>query len=180
MGDGNYELYWGPRKRVLEWDGGFGREALIYSQMNRIGNQAEPKRYKKTERIFYDGDCGVCHWAVSFVARRDPAGLTFRFAPLHGDTFRASIDDQRRADLPDSLIVHTEDDRLLMRSQGLIHILKRLGAFWRLWATLLWLVPSPLRDFGYDLFARYRKRWLRPPSGVCPVLPPELRARFDI
>ncbi len=133
-----------------------------------------------TERIYYDGDCGICHWAVGFVAKRDPEGRTFRFAPLGGDTFRSSIEERRRTDLPDSMIVHTVDDRLLMRTPGLIYILNRLGRGWRLPAALLWLVPRPLRDFGYDLFARYRKRWLRPPTGVCPVLPPKLRARFDV
>lgn len=130
------------------------------------------------EHIFYDGACGVCHWAVGFVARHDPQGRTFRFAPLGGDTF-LKLDEARRRDLPDSMLVHTTDGRLLMRTTGVVHILRRLGGLWAVLAGVLWLVPRPLRDFGYDLFARYRKRFVRAPDGVCPILPPPLRARFD-
>lgn len=131
------------------------------------------------EHIFYDGECGVCHWAVGFVAKRDPSGKTFRFAPLGGEAFEQKLSEAQRAQLPDSMLVHTDDGRLLMRSTATVHILRRLGGPWMPVALLLWLIPRPVRDFGYDLFARYRKRWVETPTGACPVLPPELRARFD-
>lgn len=131
------------------------------------------------EHLFYDGDCGVCHWAVSFVAQRDPEGRLFRFAPLHGETFETLVPEAVRRHIPDSLVLHTHDGAVLLRSSGAIHILKRLGGGWRLLGALLWLVPSPLRDFGYDRFAAIRHRVARRPDGTCPLLPPELRARFD-
>lgn len=133
---------------------------------------------KTQERIFYDGDCGVCHWSVGFVARRDRTGQAFRFAPLGGETFRA-VAPERRSNLPDSLIVLTRDGSLLLRSSGLVHILRQLGWGWRTLGTLLWLVPRPLRDLAYDAFAALRYRLMRPPKGVCPMMPPELGQRFD-
>jgi predicted DCC family thiol-disulfide oxidoreductase YuxK len=133
-----------------------------------------------SERIFYDGHCGVCHWAVRFVARHDPAGRTFRFAPLEGEVFSRVLPEAARRRLPDSLVVQTKDGQLLLRSQGLVHILRQLGGVWRLLGELLALVPRPLRDFGYDTFARIRHRLAAPPADVCPLVPPEVRRRFDL
>ncbi len=133
----------------------------------------------RAERIFYDGDCGVCHWAVRVVARHDREGAAFRFAPLGGETFAAELPAPQRENLPDSIAVHTADGVLLLRSQGLVHILRRLGPLWRVLGAVLALVPRPLRDFGYDRFAAVRHRLVRRPEGACPLLPPELGRRFD-
>jgi len=131
------------------------------------------------ERIFYDGDCGVCHWAVAFVARHDRAGRAFRFAPLDGEVFRRHVTPEVRRSLPDSLVVLTEAGTLLLRSDGVVHILRRLGPFWRLAGGLLALVPRAVRDFFYDRFAERRSRLAKRPDGTCPMVAPELRRRFD-
>ena len=131
------------------------------------------------EQIFYDGDCGVCHWAVKLVARHDRSGRAFRFAPLGGEVFQRDVPPEAAASLPDSMVVRTRDGGLLLRSDGLIHILRRLGFLHRLLASLLRLVPRPVRDFFYDRFAERRHRFADRPAGTCPLVPPELRRRFD-
>ena len=131
------------------------------------------------DRIFYDGDCGVCHWSVRFVARRDPGGRAFRFAPLGGEVFGRSVPPEVRRGLPDTMVVETAGGEILLRSQAVVHVLRRLGRPWPALGLLLAAVPRPIRDLGYDLFARARRRLAAPPEGVCPVLPPELAARFD-
>ena len=135
---------------------------------------------RTTERIFYDGHCGLCHWAVTFVANRDPEGRTFRFAPLEGETFAGVLPPEERENLPDSMVVQAEDGRLLMKSSGVAHILRRLGGAWAVLGHLLRLIPRPLRDFGYDLIARIRHRLFARPEEVCPLMPPEMRQRFDL
>ena len=131
------------------------------------------------EHVFYDGDCGICHWFVSFVARRDGSGTAFRFAPLGGETFTAGLTPERREALPDSVAVLTADGSLLLRSRAAVHILRRLGGVWRALGALLGLVPRSAADFGYDCFAAVRRRLTRQPEGACPRLPPELARRFD-
>ncbi|MEM6793040.1 MAG: DCC1-like thiol-disulfide oxidoreductase family protein [Acidobacteriota bacterium] len=144
-----------------------------------MGDRGQHHGPTEAETLFYDGDCGVCHWAVEFVARRDRAGQAFRFAPLGGEKFLASLDEKTRSSLPDSILVLRRSGELLTRSSAAIYILRTLGGPWSPVGGALWLVPKPLRDLGYDLFARIRGRLVAPPSGVCPVMPPELRARFD-
>ena len=131
------------------------------------------------ERIFYDGDCGVCHWAVAFVARHDPSGEAFRFAPLDGEVFVRHVTAEARRDLPDSMAVLTAAGELLLRSDGVVHILRRLGPWWRLLGGLLALVPRAVRDYFYDRFAERRHRLAARPEGTCPIVAPELRRRFD-
>jgi predicted DCC family thiol-disulfide oxidoreductase YuxK len=131
------------------------------------------------DRIFYDGDCGVCHWSVGFVARHDRSGDAFRFAPLHGAVFAETVGEEVGRDLPDSMVVQTSGGELLLRSQGAVYILRRLGPFWKLLGGLLALVPRPICDYFYDLFAANRKLLAGKPEATCPLLPPELARRFD-
>jgi len=132
------------------------------------------------ETLFYDGDCGLCHRTVRFVAAVDERGAAFRFAPLGGEAFEAAVPVELRGDLPDSIVIHTEDGRLLLRSDATVHMLRRLGGGWRALGAILGAVPRPLRDAAYDAVARIRHRLFRRPTSSCPVVPPELRARFDV
>lgn len=127
--------------------------------------------------LFYDGGCGLCHRSVRFVAARDRQGA-FHFAPLGGETFLASVPPERRAALPDSIVVRRADGTLLLRSDAALHILFCLGGGWSLLAAVLDAVPRRLRDLGYDFVARRRARWFPRPEDACPLVPPRLRARF--
>jgi predicted DCC family thiol-disulfide oxidoreductase YuxK len=131
------------------------------------------------ERIFYDGHCGLCHRGVRFVIARDPEGLRFRFAPLQGTTFGKLLPAAQRASLPDSMAVLTGDGRLLIRSDAFIYILRRLGGFWRVLGGTSAVIPRGIRDGAYNIIARVRYKIFGRRAEVCPVTPPELRARFD-
>ena len=113
--------------------------------------------------LFYDGTCGLCHGAVLFVLKRDKAGR-FRFAPLQGETLAELTPEDVRVALPDSLVLREPDGRLFTRSSA-------VGA-------LLWIIPRPLRNLGYDLVAKVRHRFFKEPEGACPLVPLELRSRF--
>jgi predicted DCC family thiol-disulfide oxidoreductase YuxK len=131
------------------------------------------------ERIFYDGRCGLCHWAVRFVARRDLEPIRFRYAPLHGQVFRSEVTAAEGRTLPDSMAVRTADGRFLTRSAAVLHVLRRLGGGWRFLARLAAVIPAALRDRCYDAIARVRHRLFAQPAQACPLLPDSLRGRFD-
>jgi len=132
-----------------------------------------------TDTIFYDGHCGLCHRWVRFVVAMDRDGRAFRFAPLAGETFQARVPENARAGLPDSVVVQTGEGLLLVRSDAAVYILRRLGGGWRALGAAILLVPQPLRDGFYDWIARMRTRWFARPPEVCPMVPAELRKRFD-
>lgn len=128
--------------------------------------------------VFYDGTCGLCHGGVRFLLRRDREGRRFRYAPLQGETLAVRVAEERRRDLPDSIVVLTRGGDLLVESRGVIHLLRRLGGPWAVAAGLLWIVPRPVRDLVYRLIAAVRYRLFRRPQELCPMVPAELRRLF--
>lgn len=136
-----------------------------------------PKPARSTETIFYDGHCGLCHGFVNFTLQEEPAPH-FSFAPLQGSAFLATVPAERRAGLPDSVVVLTDDGQLLVKSAAVRHVLARLGGTWRVLAALGAILPTGLLDFFYDRIARIRKKLFATPADVCPMVPPGLRSRF--
>lgn len=131
-----------------------------------------------SDLLFYDGHCGLCHRSVSFVIKRDRRGV-FRYAPLQGETFSKLVHGSQKEALPDSMVVWTAGGDLLLRSDAALHLLKGLGGFWRLLAACGRLLPKGLRDRVYDRIAATRKARFGTREELCPLVPPELRARFD-
>lgn len=136
-----------------------------------------PRRPARRETIYFDGTCGLCHRWVRFVLAEDREAL-FALSPLQGTTIRSEIYDAERARLPDSVVVLDAERRILVKSSGVAHVGDRLGGYWRIGATLLRLIPRPLRDLGYDAVASVRRRLFAQPADSCPIVPPALRERF--
>lgn len=129
-----------------------------------------------TEIIFYDGDCGLCHRSVLFVLRHDHAPARFQFAPQQGRTYLQNFGNVGIP--PGSVVVLTHDRRRLLRSDATLYILQNLGGRWRLLGNILRLVPTPIRDWGYQLVAAFRRKLVKKPDGLCPLVPPQWRERF--
>ena len=127
--------------------------------------------------VFFDGTCGFCHRMVRFLILRDRRGA-LRFSPKNGTTYAATFTDAQRASFPESMVIKTADGRTLFRSASNIRLLRRLGGGWWVLGSLMWLVPAPLRNWGYDVVAHRRHRLYAKPDEACPMVPPELRGRF--
>lgn len=130
-----------------------------------------PARSSAPLTLFYDGECALCQRTVRFVLSEDRA-RRFTFAPLGGERFTSEVGE---AELPDSVVVRTAEGRLLTRSAAVLRVLDELG--WRVLAGLARVVPQSLRDALYDAVARARPRG-RADGLACPLMPPQLRARF--
>ena len=105
--------------------------------------------------VYFDGFCGFCNRTVDFLLKRDTAA-TLRFAPLQGETARDHLPEQDRTSL-DSLVV-SRGEKSWRRSAAVVRTLWQLPAPWPIMGWLLWLIPLPLRDLGYRLFAKVRYR----------------------
>ena len=132
----------------------------------------------QTEWVFFDGECGFCHRWVQLVVKLDHNGRAFQFAPRKGETFQSLVARERREALPPSILVLTTEGRILTRSSAVLHILDRLGGGWRVMAVVGRMVPAGIRDVAYRFIARVRHGLLPAPDSACPIVSPELRARF--
>ena len=128
--------------------------------------------------LLYDGVCGFCNNAVQFILRHE-SRHTLRFAAIQGK-YAATLS-ARHPEVGDvDSVVWVEGDsaaeRVYIRSNAGFRVASYLGGFWRLF-WVFWIVPSVVRDFCYDWFARHRYRWFGN-YATCPVPSREIRSRF--
>jgi predicted DCC family thiol-disulfide oxidoreductase YuxK len=137
--------------------------------------------------VLFDGVCNFCDASVNFIIEHDPNGY-FKFAPLQSDEGRrlaneygfesaAAQPNEPPSDLiPIDSVILIEDGKAFTHSTAALRILKRLGAPWS-WAYAYVIVPKPIRDWAYKLFAQYRYRVFGR-KDQCMLPTPEVRARF--
>ena len=129
--------------------------------------------------LLYDGLCGFCDGTVQFILRRDPSGA-MKFAPLQGATARAVLERNPEVRGVDSFILVERDleghELVTVRSEAVSRITRYLGGVWTI-AAIGRVIPRPLRDWAYSLFAHWRYR-LFGRYDACPVPAARVRARF--
>lgn len=105
--------------------------------------------------LLYDGDCGLCHWAVRFVLRHDRQGL-FRFAPLDSEPGRSLLATFHPRNLPDTMVL-IASDRAFLKGDAVLATLRLLGGRWHL-LRIGSVFPRVVRDWLYDRLAERRSR----------------------
>lgn len=130
--------------------------------------------------LLYDGVCGLCNHWLQFVLRHDRRRL-FNFAALQSATGRRIV--TRCGANPAQLIsvyviaeYHTDDPRVLTRSDAVLFVAAALGWPWQL-LRVARLLPKSLRDSAYNLIARHRYQ-LFGRDDRCLLPRPEFRDRF--
>ena len=125
--------------------------------------------------VLFDGVCNFCNGAVNFVIARDRDGY-FKFAPLQSDVGKA-LQDRYGIDAAktDSIIL-VENEKVYLHSTAALKIAKHLNALWPVFYVFI-VVPKPVRDWAYKLFAKYRYK-LFGRQDVCMIPTPDVRARF--
>lgn len=123
--------------------------------------------------ILFDGVCNFCNSSVNFIIEHDKKGY-FKFAPLQSEIGKTLVDKFGLNDV-DSIIL-VEDDKAYTHSTAALKFIKHLDGIWS-WAYIFIIIPRPIRDFFYKLFAKNRYR-LFGKKEVCMMPTPEIRSRF--
>ena len=136
--------------------------------------------------VLFDGVCNFCDASVNFVIDHDPDGY-FKFAPLQseaGEKLAAEYElvfgsaEIHRADdqIPIDSVILLEDGQAYTHSTAALRIARKLsGICPALYAFII--VPPPIRDFFYQLFAKYRYKMFGK-KDECMLPSPKVRARF--
>ena len=128
--------------------------------------------------LLYDGVCGFCNKTVQKILNNDRRG-TLRFAALQSDYGRAVVRRHRELEGVDSVVFvepSAGGERVHVRSEAALKVASYLGGWWKIFLCA-YVVPRPLRDYLYDLFARNRYRVFGK-YDQCMLPPAEARARF--
>lgn len=127
--------------------------------------------------FFYDGTCGLCHNTVKLLISLDKKGL-IQYAPLQGTTaerFR-SEGTKLPTDLAEVILFK---NGVLYGGQGaILESFQSIGGVMARWAGIMKIIPTFLRDWGYRFVAKIRYKIWGKRDELCPLMPPELRARF--
>lgn len=125
--------------------------------------------------VLFDGVCNFCNGVVNFVIRHDKAGY-FKFAPLQSEIGEEMIAKHGIDEKETDSVVLIENDHAYVRSKAALRIARKLDGIWSVVYALV-IVPRPIRDFAYELFAKYRYK-LFGRQDQCMMPTPEVRARF--
>lgn len=124
-----------------------------------------PQKMPNKKWVLFDGDCGLCHWAVRFIVPKD-LNKNFCFVPLNSpfgiQLLRergVSLEEKTNGALPlDSVILIDPNKAYYIKSEAIIQILKLLP-YWYYIGVLIQCVPSKISNFCYDYTAKNRTKW---------------------
>jgi predicted DCC family thiol-disulfide oxidoreductase YuxK len=140
--------------------------------------------------VIFDGHCGFCNRSVRWFLTHD-RNDHLRFVPSESPKVAAILAHhsivQTDSGLtsgtlaPSTILVLSDPEgpaeRILVRSDAAIAMLRELPSPWPAIAAILRIIPRPLRDLGYRLIAHFRYRiWGR--LDTCPIPTPQERIRF--
>lgn len=125
--------------------------------------------------ILFDGVCNFCNGSVNFIIERDPSGY-FKFAPLQSEIGESLLAEHSIDKAVTDSVVLIEDGKAYTHSTAALRVARRLDGAWK-WFYAFVIVPRPLRDFFYKLFAKNRYKWFGK-QDACMLPTPEIRARF--
>lgn len=101
--------------------------------------------------VIFDGLCGLCNQSVNILIKLDKHQV-LRYSPLQGE-FVKTLDVTPEIDS----IIYCEKGKLYYKSTAILRILISLGGMWLL-TYIFYIIPEFIRDFMYDIVAKYRYR----------------------
>ena len=120
--------------------------------------------------ILFDDDCLVCNRTLQFILKHDDEH--YHFAGLQSEIGQQLIERFQLQNIDSVILI--EDDKAYTQSTAVWKIASHLNGFWRL-GVLLAVVPKPIRNLGYNIVAKNRKKI---PLKQCVLLTPAQRKRF--
>lgn len=125
--------------------------------------------------ILFDGICNLCNGAVDFFITRDKKNV-FRFAALQSDK---GIELQKKLGINPELIesfILIEENKYYKKSTAALRLTGYIGFPYILFYPLL-LIPPFIRNFVYDIIAKYRYTWFGK-KNTCRLPTPEEQSKF--
>ena len=125
--------------------------------------------------LLFDGVCNLCNASVQWVLNHDRKGQ-FRFAALQSELGQQYLQQHGFDSAHFDTVIGAVGERLFLRSDAPLEIVRRIGGFWQL-LYFFKILPRPIRDALYNFVARNRYRWFGRRE-ECMLPRPEWKDRF--
>ena len=99
--------------------------------------------------VVFDSECILCNKALDILIRLDKHKV-LRYTSLQGEYVK-------RLQIPKGIdsLIFCENDTLYYKSTAVLKILRSLGGAWGM-SSIFYVIPRFIRDFIYDMIAKYR------------------------
>lgn len=104
--------------------------------------------------ILFDGICNLCNNSIRFISKRDGERI-FTYIPLQSEEGRNLLTKFNTTPEKNNSIVYIYNGTIFLKSTAVLKILYELNGFWKLLYAFI-IIPAFIRDFFYDIIARYR------------------------
>ena len=125
--------------------------------------------------VIFDGVCNFCNGSINFIINRDPEAK-FAFTPMQSETAEVLVKKYGVFNVGKDTLMLIKNGECFMWSSAALEIAKDLSGPWSLFYAFI-IIPVPLRDFFYKVFARYRYK-LFGKRTECMIPSEEVRSRF--
>ncbi len=125
--------------------------------------------------IIFDGVCNFCNGTVNFIIKRDPKGI-FSFTPMQSEIGQELIQKYHTSKVGTDTFLLIKNGNCYERTDAALEVTRDLTGFWYLFRALK-ILPRPIRDYFYRLFARNRYT-LFGKRESCMIPTPDIRNRF--
>ncbi len=125
--------------------------------------------------VLFDGKCVMCSSGAQALIRFDRRCL-FKLGTVQSPEGQRILAWHGLPTESFDTFVLSEGPRLYVRSTAYVRIVVRLQFPWNL-ASIIWVIPRPLRDWLYDKVAQNRFRFFRKRE-QCILLTPDHQARL--
>lgn len=125
----------------------------LYLAIRFEDDQKSEKSSAKNNVIFFDGFCVLCSGTVALLIKIDKRRV-FQYSSLQGVYAQEALDLSNIKS--GESVIFRSDSRSYEKAEAVIHILKKLGAIYKLLGFLLNLLPLFIVDRLYNLIARNR------------------------
>jgi predicted DCC family thiol-disulfide oxidoreductase YuxK len=125
--------------------------------------------------VIFDGECNFCNSSVNLLIKLDKNQI-FKFASNQSNEGLQLIKEYNLTFASPNTIILISENQSFTKSNAILEIFRLLGGYYKL-LLVLKIIPSIIRNFFYDIFARNRYRLFGKKS-ECLLPTPEIRNRF--
>lgn len=116
--------------------------------------------------LFLDGDCGLCHRLATFMDKRMNKSANIGYRPNSSDDAKRVIASMPPSYIKSDTVYLIRNGKPYMKSSAAIRCLLYMKWHYRVLYPFCWIVPLPLRNFAYNIVARFRHKIFKRPQ-VC-------------
>lgn len=125
--------------------------------------------------LLFDGVCNLCNKAVQIVLRQDRSAKIM-FCPLQSAKGESLLRNFNMDPATLNSLVYIRNERVLIKSQAVIAIMKDMGGIWKM-GKVLKIFPRVFGDYFYDVVAKSRYKWFGK-RGECMIPTADIKTRF--